>query len=583
MLSPRVFLTAAVACCCWTISSRGVAEGLTEQAISILKNRCHSCHGVEYKYDKLNVLDHEVLVAASKDDLQDPFVTPGDPALSKLWHVIKDGRMPPRNELPEEEQAVLKQWIEAGAGWVVNDSREFVTNEQVLERIESHLFRVNKEDRQFQRYFSLVHLYNNPKISSRDLRVYRAAFSKAVNSMSDQSSIVLPSAIDEEEAIYNIDLRHYGWEDLSKWEQVLEFYPYGLKPTQPDKAVRSFNQIEELYGISFDGVAYLRADWFVATATRPPLYHVLTSTPDTIDVLLEDAGVSVRKGLELGTLKRAGLFESGVSGQNRMIEYHSSRTGLFWISYDFELKAGRSNLARFPLGPKFEGNKFDAFAFEHAGGEIIYTLPNGLQGYMLVDGDGDRIDAGPVDIVWDAGNVSGSPLIVNGLSCMSCHKHGILPITDYVREGHAVGGQEARRKIAEIYVPQAELDQDVKDARQLYLNKLMITIGSYFDLDRGDLKSLLEIEEPVSRVSMLYNKSLDLVTASTELGLQDTNVLRGSVNNNRDVQRLGLGPLAIDGGTIKRSFWDSQESTSSVFQEAAAQLNAGRPVSQIGN
>ena len=62
---------------------------------------------------------------------------------------------------------------------------------------------------------------------------------------------------------------------------------------------------------------------------------------------------------------------------------------------------GTGNLFRFPLGPAFADNPFPNQAFEHAGGEIIFNLPNGLQGYLLVDAKGDRIDAGPIDIVGD--------------------------------------------------------------------------------------------------------------------------------------------------------------------------------------
>ena len=42
-----------------------------------------------------------------------------------------------------------------------------------------------------------------------------------------------------------------------------------------------------------------------------------------------------------------------------------------------------------PLGPVFPNNPFNQnFAFVHDGGEIIYSLPNGLQAYYLINETG---------------------------------------------------------------------------------------------------------------------------------------------------------------------------------------------------
>ena len=50
-------------------------------------------------------------------------------------------------------------------------------------------------------------------------------------------------------------------------------------------------------------------------------------------------------------------------------------------------------------------------AFEHAGGEIIFQLPNKLQGYLLVNSKDERIAAGPIEIVSDALQTSGTATI----------------------------------------------------------------------------------------------------------------------------------------------------------------------------
>ena len=113
-------------------------------------------------------------------------------------------------------------------------------------------------------------------------------------------------------------------------------------------------------------------------------------------------------------LARAGFAGSGVSSQNRLVERHPALYGAYWKSYDFSKNDGTANLFRFPLGPVFAGNPFPDQAFEHAGGEIIFNLPNGLQGYLLVDAKGKRIDAGPIEVVSDALKTSGTAAIVTG-------------------------------------------------------------------------------------------------------------------------------------------------------------------------
>ncbi|MEM6980195.1 MAG: transcriptional regulator, partial [Planctomycetota bacterium] len=556
---------------------------LAEDAIQILRTHCHRCHGIEYKIEGMNVLDLETLtsaeVDASGEEIRPAAIVVGHADQSRLYEVIEEGLMPPLKELNADEQAIIRDWINASVPWPTEPKRDFISETDVLERIAEHLLGVRRDEVKYQRYFTLTHIHNNPKFTQQDLRIHRAALSKAVNSMSDQATIVVPKAIDDAKTVFNIDLRHYGWEAFGIWEQVLAQYPYGLKPQAKLDDLDLYDKIEGLYGaVNFDGVTALRGDWFIANATRPPLYHELAKIPKTLDELLERADVDIEENFRLNTSRRAGLFESGVSGQNRLIEYHSSNNGRLWLSYDFDQNQGRGNLARFPLGPTFADNEFDQFAFDHAGGEIIFNLPNGLHGYMLVDGEGDRIDAGPVNIVWDSKNISGSPLIVNGLSCISCHRHGMIRLKDFVRDAHAVQTPQARRKIRELYPGQAELDRALADTKSDYLQRLWDTTHEALELSSGQEDELINAVEPVSKVTEIYGQNIDLQTAASELGIENADLLQNQVVAGR-LSELGLGPLSLPKGTIKRAFWDSKETTATVFQEAAAALDIGTPVS----
>jgi serine/threonine-protein kinase len=552
-------------------------SGLAEQAYQILKKRCYQCHGVSFKVAGFHILDREILTnARGEERLQ--YVTPGNPEESKLWKQIEYGAMPPTDELPEDEAETLKKWIEAGAEFpvVTADERPFISREQVLQTIYNYLGNIRKvqrADRQFQRFFTLTHLHNNRKVTRTELRLYRAALSKAINSLTDlegrETDIVLPKPIDEEETVFAVDLRLLGWSD-DAWNNVLAEYPYGLKPASLE-GNSLHREIEEQYEL-FDGITHVRADWFIAKATRPPLYHELVGIPDTLSELEEKLGVERQDDFLNNRLVRAGVVRSGVSAQNRMLDRHPSRRGSFWISYDFIKNSGRGNLARFPLGPTFDDHPFEDAAFEHAGNEIIFTLPNGMLGFMLTTADGDRIDVGPIDIVWDANETSGTPQIVNGLSCMACHKHGMQIFEDSLREGHALINSDARRKVEDIF-RWNEMKRRLDEGRNSFLTKLTAAVGPFLQHQEDTEKPIQAFPEPISAVARLYNKELGLNELATELGYEDPNELSSHLSN-RGILRLGLTAVRT-GGTIKRSMWEGREDVSTPFQEAANELNIG--------
>jgi len=151
------------------------------------------------------------------------------------------------------------------------------------------------------------------------------------------------------------------------------------------------------------------------------------------------------------------------------VEPHETGEGYYWISYDFKPRRARGDLVRFPLGPKFDSNPFNNLAFDHDGGEVIFSLPNGLQAYMLADGEGNRLDEpAPADVVYDDQATSGTPAIVNGLSCMHCHRQGMIRFRDEIRESQAVGGF-ALEKVQELYPPQKEMDRLLDQDQQQFL------------------------------------------------------------------------------------------------------------------
>ena len=85
---------------------------------------------------------------------------------------------------------------------------------------------MDERSRRFARYFSIAHLAN-AGLSEDQLQTYRHGLAKLVNSLSWQSDIVAPKAIDPGRTVFRIDLRDYRW-NAAVWQRILDAYPYGI-------------------------------------------------------------------------------------------------------------------------------------------------------------------------------------------------------------------------------------------------------------------------------------------------------------------------------------------------------------------
>ena len=245
---------------------------------------------------------------------------------------------------------------------------------------------------------------------------------------------------------------------------------------------------------------YVRADWFVANASRPPLYHTLLDLPGT-PRLERQLEVDVAADFLRDRLGRAGFATSGVSSQNRLVDRHHALHGAYWKSYDFKNNEGTGNLFRFPLGPVFGDNPFAAQAFEHAGGEIIFNLPNGLQGYLLVDAKDHRIDAGPIEVVSDALKTSGTAAIVPGLSCMACHQHGIDPASRTRSAPAWPSPATARDKAERLFLAKGRWTSCWTRTRRGSSRRSTRRAGPFLKVGEDQNKTIRDFPEPIGAVA----------------------------------------------------------------------------------
>jgi cytochrome c len=503
-----------------------VPDETAKKVRAVLENACYRCHGkngaVEGGFSYM--LDRQQLVSRKQ-------VVPGDSGKSRLFRRLERGEMPPEGEKPRpspEEIAVLKKWIDAGAPDFNPPvaARKFITTEEMLAAMHEDSKGRDEGDRKFTRYLTLTHLYNAGR-SEDELQSFRQGVSKLINSLSWGRKVVAPVPVDPAKTILRIDLRDYKWTPKA-WDLVASSDPFGLLHTANATA-------RNLYANCACQLPHVRADWFVASASRPPLYHAILQLPETEKELESLVRVDAAEGIRAGQVVRAGFNGSGVSRNNRLIERYESSYGYYWKSYDFAKNLDRQNLFAHPLGP---GAAKDHF--KQDGGELIFSLPNGLQGYMIVNVEGKRLDKAPTEIVSDPNRPDRA--VETGLSCMTCHVRGILPkadqIRDHVEKNRTAFGKKELETILQLYPAKDQVQQ------------LMRADADKFKKAVEETGVQLGITEPIAALTTVFESDIDLPLAAAEAGLKAAD-FQEQLKQSPALARA-LGNLQVSGGIVHR-------------------------------
>lgn len=544
------------------------------QGSAAAKKYCYNCHGITFNGDtSLDVMDRDSLLNPDQQ-----YVVAGKLEDSMLWQRLEDREMPPKSQPQptEAEREILKQWILAGAPMPQRVRRAYVEWRTILQAMCDDLQQADPEVRKYYRYFTLTHLYNNVDgVTELEMRLYRAALAKALNSVSWEPDLVTPHPLDPDQTLFRIDIRDLGWNE-AKWRALLKNYPYGMRFLNvEDEAVAKLDQ--DIGQLADTPLCYVRADWFVVRGMRPPLYHELLEIPDTAAALEQQLNVDVFRDFMQDRLGRAGFVESAVSAGNRVVDRHPALHGYYWKSYDFKKQNDRGNAMKFPLGPEHAGHPFQPLAFEQDGGEMIFSLPNGLQAYMLVDGRGARISEGPVEVVRDLTETSGAPVIVSGLSCMSCHRHGMIEFKDTLRDGSSAQG-DARRKVRSLCPPEDRMSALVAKDRARFLTALAACTGPFLQTGDDVNKPIEDFPEPIGSIARKYEQRLNLADVACECLAEEPALLKGAILGNPELKsELGLGPLVND-EKISRSNWETREGVISPAQKLMQRLGLGTPM-----
>ena len=541
---------------CIGFGTTDAQENLAQEVYAIFQQNCLNCHGESGAYKDELLIDRAALVNTR-------VVIPGDPENSEFYKRLlgptENGAQMPLNLPPLSQEAVetIAHWITAGApDWDVQYDINFITTDAMLDTMRTHLESLDPFDRPSARYFTMTHLHNAGE-SPETLNDYRIALSKLVNSLSWRLDITNPTSIDEGRTIFYIDLRRYEWNTrIDVWTHIEQAYPYNIA-FDPETQAGLLGKLTQLQTETGSTVPFVHVDWFLATASLPPLYHDILGLPQTDRLLETQLEIDVASNITNApgiNVWRAGVNNSGVSLNNRVVERHASRYGAYWKSYDFAGNLESQHIFTHPLD------------FTHDGGEIIFNLPNGLQAYFLVDANGSRLNDAPIDIV--SNPAASDPTVRNGLSCIGCHTQGMKKFKDSVRAAVEQDQNPSYNKeqVLRLYPEQSVLDE-LLEKDTLKFQQALEEIGGPFADDASRQQFFKRHEnEPVQRFHEAFQAPLDASHAAAAVGLETAEFLT-QIREKQSLKNLGLQTLIDVNGTVKRDAWTSN------FDQVISALN----------
>ncbi|MFK7873248.1 MAG: hypothetical protein AB8C84_08775 [Oligoflexales bacterium] len=478
-----------------------IAEGqqtLEQKALLILEGSCASCHTAQSDGGFASVLDVQKM-------LEQGYVVAGSPETSSVYirtNPEAAGTMPIGSGLLPEQRELLHQWI-----------LELKVAEKVVENISwSSVHALAQDDlennvspaqRDQTRYVSFHHLN---EVGSSDIKKQRSfdALVRTLNSVSKSSQVIKPIVVDATHGLYRFFLSDIGLSQELYRATYENYNPFQFFDSQDDAGIFLRNEIGP--------DAVVRGDWLISTALLPPIYKLWLDLPDSLQELKANLGIGSESFLEKPTLVRAGFVDSRVSTQNRVIQREQTSDGrFFWESFDFLENTGLQNVLLKPLGPITENP--EGSAFEQDGGEMIFELPNGFMGFYLSDGVGNYLEKGPKPVVLNEEGPEGfDQNILNGFSCMDCHRAGLIPHTDQVRNYAGDGGFSAEEvaQILAYYPENSVVESYIKGDSDRYQKAIE---------DSGNQTPL--VEDVIREVYKEYRAEVSLSQAALELDVSE--------------------------------------------------------------
>jgi hypothetical protein len=438
---------------------------------------------------------------------------------------------------------------------------------------------VEPNDREYIRYLTLSNISNLGK--KKEFEQLTEAVQKLLNSVSYAARLTKAGKVDKYGVIYRIDLREFNLspDDFDNVVKVGQ-YPYALKRFDQDEVGFYETAIADLTE-NQKTISFIRADWFVFTASQPPVYYNLLRIPNTKVQLLKQLGVDQTRQFEDEDAKRVGVRQSGVANFPRVIDRYDLEIGIgpfqydgsLWTTYDFDNDKDKSNILAFPFGPVglFDRVLKTDKEFVHQAEEWIYSLPNGLSAYAVFDGKGKLLDAADTKVAIDPDNVGPSFLgktpteIVSGVSCMGCHASGMNLFEDVLRD-HVMNTVGFNSEEADFAEENFYPNPDLRTSLAAYVSDFtgaQKTIGL-------PQKVTAKGAEPVYNQARYYNDLVDICELGAEFYIDCADAKRRLARDPALAIQLGYGE-SITGTASRKNIEDR-------FDDLSKSFNIGKQI-----
>jgi serine/threonine-protein kinase len=350
-----------------------------------------------------------------------------------------------------------------------------------------------------------------------------------LNMLSINASIEEPLPINPDETLYRIDLRDFDWDRAivvegqnfnDVWEAIAANNPYAVEFVGDD-ADDAKEDTVTAFPIMF-------ADQMMDVAVIGNLYYAIIDVDvaqPLADFISVELGIDVDQNILDGDSIRAGTTKSRISRQDRLVQRDDIevRGGALWQSFDFEDDANESI---------FE----DPFGFNAGGTEAIFTLPNGMLGFIIADANDVIVEDSDILLDTNQNNFRA----ITSVSCSNCHAAGFIPVVDEVaeisiRNAREIGlDRDEIEQLEELYIsPTAFARQVQEDSQGFYQSALQ----------RANLPT--QGGDPVSNVFLRFDADMRLEDAAGDLGLLPEDL-------QQNLQLLDPVVSVLDSGTLDR-------------------------------
>jgi mono/diheme cytochrome c family protein len=519
------------------------AEDLARAAAeNVLASNCGGCHGPALTPQQASAGMNYI------DDIQkladEGKIIPLNSAGSRIIERMREGSMPPPQSLQDPvsdaDINIVAQFIdnprfwpgiEAPGGFCPDQNFDF---DRLYREVARDLQGLDEDDRLTARYITLTNRYTAGVCADTTLDQDRQALSKLVNMLSTDTTITPPEPVDSEETIYRIDIEDYGFDApvdvvdadgnivsfVDKWEAIAANNQYAVPFVGQD-----VDDAVEDTGTAFP---VMLADSMLDAASIGNLYYALIGVDvnQTLDdFIINELQIDVNQNLIDEEQVRAGTTKSRISRQDRVVQRDEIeiRQGVLWQSFDFQDDQNESI---------FES----PFDFAEGGTEAIFTLPNGLFGFIIADENGAIVEDSDILLDTNQNNFRA----VTSVSCSNCHAQGLIPVVDEVREialANAItSGLNADEveQLRNVYPTAAEFARIVEgDSRSFYQNAL------------SSARVPTEGVDPMSAVFFRFDQDMRLEDAAGDLGLTTDQL-------ERDLNVLNPALQVLEDGSVDR-------------------------------